>query len=187
MDLTNYDNIVKLEDPDFDDFLLKDIEDGYHNECKNNYINFMDKHDISQIVLHVHDNDNDNIDNDNDNIDNDNDNIDNDNIDNGVLLGTSDLTNCTNDNNKNNANNSIGNTFLSSNDKKNSSYNRNDILFENIDICCFCGKNYSEHKKFTHEFHPCKEKYKCKKCNKFFFQHNHSKTPCFQPYEYIKQ
>jgi len=54
------------------------------------------------------------------------------------------------------------------------------------DICCLCGKPESHHSNNKpHKFFKIIEEYRCKKCNKFFYQHNHSLTPCFTPIKRI--
>ena len=53
-------------------------------------------------------------------------------------------------------------------------------------ICCLCGCNLKEHNKKTHHFIKLEEKYKCIKCNKYFFEHEHNNNDCyFKPHEYI--
>lgn len=73
-----------------------------------------------------------------------------------------------------------------SDDEDDSTIYGSEILEENMEICCFCGILKCNHKNIRHRFFPCKEKHKCKKCGLFFFQHNHMKNPCFEPYERIK-
>ena len=51
-------------------------------------------------------------------------------------------------------------------------------------FCCLCGISKKYHSK-THKFFECLDEYKCIKCSKFFFQHNHQKNPCFCPKKYI--
>ena len=64
----------------------------------------------------------------------------------------------------------------------NTQQSQNDSL---PDICCLCGIYKSKHSKIHHRFCKIREEYRCKICNKFFYEHNHSKTPCFFPYKYI--
>lgn len=54
-----------------------------------------------------------------------------------------------------------------------------------VEICCLCGTYKNNHYK-SHHFFPCLDKYRCRECNYFFYQHNHSKNPCFNPYSRIK-
>ena len=54
------------------------------------------------------------------------------------------------------------------------------------DKCCLCGNfkdNHNENNR--HKFFKIKEEYRCKICNKFFYEHDHAKNPCFSPYAYI--
>ena len=53
------------------------------------------------------------------------------------------------------------------------------------DICCICGVRKEKHAHINHGFFPCLEEYRCKRCSKFFYQHDHRKNPCFSPYKYI--
>jgi hypothetical protein len=55
----------------------------------------------------------------------------------------------------------------------------------NQDYCCICGYHKTRHDKKRHIFIKIEECYKCQTCGKFFFQHDHSKNPCFRPYKYI--
>ena len=48
--------------------------------------------------------------------------------------------------------------------------------------CCICGLPRGSHTANTHKFFECSEKYKCKKCGKYFYQHNHCKNSCFDPH-----
>ena len=54
------------------------------------------------------------------------------------------------------------------------------------DVCCMCGLHKDVHSHEQHRFFSCLEEYRCKKCSKFFYQHDHRKKPCFTPYKYIK-
>ena len=51
--------------------------------------------------------------------------------------------------------------------------------------CCLCGCVNSNHTSQRHKFFPCLESYRCKKCYRFFYQHNHSNNPCFEPFKHI--
>lgn len=53
------------------------------------------------------------------------------------------------------------------------------------DFCCMCGLHRNNHSHEQHRFFPCLEEYRCKKCTHFFYQHDHRKKPCFNPYKYI--
>ena len=52
-------------------------------------------------------------------------------------------------------------------------------------FCCLCGKYDYEHKNERHSFFAAYEDHRCIKCNKWFFQHNHKKNPCWQPTKYL--
>ena len=52
-------------------------------------------------------------------------------------------------------------------------------------FCCLCGKYDYEHKNERHSFFAAFEDHRCIKCNKWFFQHNHKKNPCWQPTKYL--
>ena len=52
-------------------------------------------------------------------------------------------------------------------------------------FCCLCGKYDFEHKNERHHFFAAFEDHRCIKCNKWFFQHNHKKNPCWQPTKYL--
>jgi hypothetical protein len=54
-----------------------------------------------------------------------------------------------------------------------------------IDYCCMCGLHKNNHSHEQHRFFPCLDEYRCKKCTKFFYQHDHRKKPCFTPYKYL--
>lgn len=59
--------------------------------------------------------------------------------------------------------------------------------FVDNDICCLCGKSKSYHSNNKpHKFFKIIEEYRCKKCNKFFYQHNHAIMPCFSPIKRIQ-
>lgn len=53
------------------------------------------------------------------------------------------------------------------------------------EICCLCGCNTKEHHIKRHKFIPLHENYRCQVCSLFFYQHNHSRNPCFRPKKYI--
>jgi len=53
------------------------------------------------------------------------------------------------------------------------------------ELCCLCGIPVDKHTGKLHKFFPCMEYYRCRKCYTFFYQHDHSKKPCFQPFKYI--
>lgn len=64
--------------------------------------------------------------------------------------------------------------------------NINIVKKEDIcEICCLCGCNTKEHHIKRHKFIPLHENYRCQVCSLFFYQHNHSKNPCFRPKKYI--
>ena len=73
--------------------------------------------------------------------------------------------------------------------QKQSQQNTNVILFQNdnlTDICCLCGLHKNNHMDgIRHKFVKIKEEYRCRNCNKFFYEHNHSKVSCFFPNKYI--
>ena len=50
-------------------------------------------------------------------------------------------------------------------------------------ICCLCGINEKNHKNKQHRFFTAHYHNRCKKCNKFFYEHNHMKNSCFDPYD----
>lgn len=52
-------------------------------------------------------------------------------------------------------------------------------------ICCLCGKEPKFHTQEKHRFFRATSKNKCKKCKQWFYQHDHSKNPCFDPEERI--
>jgi hypothetical protein len=52
----------------------------------------------------------------------------------------------------------------------------------NHNICCLCGVAKEKHKCKEHKFFASKPQCKCKKCGKFFYEHNHTKSPCFTPH-----
>jgi hypothetical protein len=54
----------------------------------------------------------------------------------------------------------------------------------NNDICSLCGFHLDFHHNKTHRYIRILEEYRCIKCNKFFFQHNHKKC-FFKPSKYI--
>lgn len=59
-------------------------------------------------------------------------------------------------------------------------------LKQQLQTCCFCGCKEECHREGKlHGFFPCFEVYRCQNCNKFFYQHDHSKKPCFKPKNYI--
>jgi hypothetical protein len=59
--------------------------------------------------------------------------------------------------------------------------------FVDNDICCLCGKSESYHSNNkSHKFFKIMEEYRCTKCNKFFYQHDHSLIPCFSPIKRIQ-
>lgn len=54
------------------------------------------------------------------------------------------------------------------------------------DFCCLCGKKIFEHSKKRHKYIAAIDNYRCKKCNLFFFQHNHTSKSClFSPYKNV--
>ena len=53
------------------------------------------------------------------------------------------------------------------------------------EFCCLCGVSVYKHRGKLHKFSPCIEEYRCKKCYKFFYQHDHLSNPCFQPFKYM--
>lgn len=54
-------------------------------------------------------------------------------------------------------------------------------------ICCLCGFDINEHYKKRHTFICCYDMYRCKKCNRFYYQHSHEEREClFVPYKYIR-
>ena len=65
-------------------------------------------------------------------------------------------------------------------------YDKNDNCCLNLDelLCCLCGISKKFHS-ITHRFVECLDEYKCIKCHKFFYQHDHLKNPCFCPKKYI--
>lgn len=100
------------------------------------------------------------------------------------------------DNNDSSDNNNINNVSHLKNETKLYFYNSNnfrlskDIIIDinklkDTNYCCLCGIHQSCHTN-KHRFFKIEENYKCKKCHKFFFQHNHLFNPCFTPYEYLK-
>ena len=50
-------------------------------------------------------------------------------------------------------------------------------------FCCLCGKEDYHHHSSRHTFFPCLDEYRCKNCGKFFYQHDHTSNPCFEPYK----
>lgn len=56
---------------------------------------------------------------------------------------------------------------------------------EICELCCLCGCNTKEHHIKRHKFIPLHENYRCQVCSLFFYQHDHSKNPCFRPKKYI--
>ena len=60
-----------------------------------------------------------------------------------------------------------------------------DPKVRNVDICCLCGHRRNAHVQL-HKFFPCYQEYRCKKCGKFFFQHDHLKQPCFTPFKQLR-
>lgn len=63
---------------------------------------------------------------------------------------------------------------------------KNKCLFNIIkteDICCLCGTREDKHTNKNHAFFKASHEYRCMKCNKFFYQHDHYKNPCFTPYK----
>ena len=50
-------------------------------------------------------------------------------------------------------------------------------------FCCLCGKEDYHHHSSRHAFFPCLDEYRCKNCGKFFYQHDHTSNPCFEPYK----
>jgi hypothetical protein len=69
--------------------------------------------------------------------------------------------------------------------------NANDNVFNsviNIDdlyVCCLCGIEAHNHSSARHKFVKIRDEYKCVRCQKYFFQHDHIKKPCFRPKKYI--
>lgn len=64
------------------------------------------------------------------------------------------------------------------------------VCIKNINdynFCCICGKSELEHKYLLHKYFKAFEDHKCIKCNKFFFQHDHKKKPCWKPKRYISR
>jgi hypothetical protein len=58
-------------------------------------------------------------------------------------------------------------------------------VFTTPDICCLCGLTKEEHYITRHHFFKAIPEYKCKNCDKYFYQHDHYNNPCFRPYKYI--
>ena len=91
----------------------------------------------------------------------------------------------------------LADTIVLPNYNNNSNVNNKNLIIKNIDYkkpvtkrptneyCCLCGVAVEKHKNKRHKFFPCMESYRCKKCFKFFYQHDHSCNPCFEPFKYI--
>lgn len=48
--------------------------------------------------------------------------------------------------------------------------------------CYLCGLTKEEHSKCNgHKFIECNESYRCTKCGKYFYEHNHKKNSCYSP------
>uniref|UniRef100_A0A6C0CQL1 Uncharacterized protein n=1 Tax=viral metagenome TaxID=1070528 RepID=A0A6C0CQL1_9ZZZZ len=56
------------------------------------------------------------------------------------------------------------------------------ILYKEEPFCCLCGLNYSKHAYAKHRFFEAKSEHKCISCDKWFYQHDHKNSPCFDPY-----
>lgn len=56
---------------------------------------------------------------------------------------------------------------------------------DQLNYCCLCGNHKNNHNDQLHKFFASYDAYRCKKCNKFFYQHNHCKNPCFNPHQRI--
>lgn len=55
-------------------------------------------------------------------------------------------------------------------------------VFKEEPFCCLCGLRKSKHSYARHRFFEAKPEHKCIECNKWFYQHDHEKSPCFDPY-----
>lgn len=49
-------------------------------------------------------------------------------------------------------------------------------------VCCLCGVEQNKHHHKPHKFVEKNPKYKCRKCKKYFYEHDHYNNPCFDPY-----
>jgi len=81
------------------------------------------------------------------------------------------------------------NTILDNpqNNSINTSLPDNCVPLDDNDICCLCGKPESHHSdNKPHKFFRIIEEYRCTKCNKYFYQHNHVVMPCFSPIKRIQ-
>lgn len=61
----------------------------------------------------------------------------------------------------------------------------NNSSMDQLNYCCLCGNHKNDHNDQLHKFFASYDDYRCKKCNKFFYQHNHCKNPCFNPHQRI--
>lgn len=56
------------------------------------------------------------------------------------------------------------------------------IPYKKEAFCCLCGLNYSKHAFARHRFFEAKPEHKCIACDKWFYEHDHKNSPCFDPY-----
>lgn len=56
------------------------------------------------------------------------------------------------------------------------------VVFKQEPFCCLCGLRLSKHGFARHRFFEAKPEHKCIACNKWFYEHDHKKSPCFDPY-----
>jgi len=64
-------------------------------------------------------------------------------------------------------------------------FDTNSLQINKYNFCCLCGRDKYYHKNIPHHYYSAKDKYRCQKCNKFFYEHDHKKNPCFTPFEYL--
>ena len=55
----------------------------------------------------------------------------------------------------------------------------------NYSFCSICGLLAKNHYNETHRFFRAFDLHRCIHCNKFFYQHDHSRNPCWKPYKYL--
>lgn len=48
-------------------------------------------------------------------------------------------------------------------------------------ICCICGTTQSQHYTKRHAFFKASYEYRCKRCGKYFYEHDMAQNPCFTP------
>lgn len=56
------------------------------------------------------------------------------------------------------------------------------VAFKEEPFCCLCGLRLSKHGFARHRFFEALPEHKCIGCGKWFYEHDHKKSPCFDPY-----